>query len=107
MTYRELTMIDVREVLRRWAAGHSNRKIARETGTDRGTAARYIRFAEQLGLARDHEFTEAEVHAVAQCVQSRPLLDRSGEWAAVAAHKERIAEWLGRKRRFVDNSRVT
>ena len=44
MTYRELTMIDVREVLRRWAAGHSQRKIARETGTDRGTATRYIRF---------------------------------------------------------------
>ena len=34
MTYRELTMIDVREVLRRWAEGHSNRQIARETGAD-------------------------------------------------------------------------
>ncbi len=31
MSYRELTMIDVREVLRRWAAGQSTRKIARET----------------------------------------------------------------------------
>ena len=40
MTYRELTMMDVKELLRRWAAGHSNRKIARETGTDRGTGWR-------------------------------------------------------------------
>jgi hypothetical protein len=29
MSYRELTMMDVREVLRRWAAGQSTRKIAR------------------------------------------------------------------------------
>jgi hypothetical protein len=26
MTYRELPMIDVKEVLRRWQAGHSNRE---------------------------------------------------------------------------------
>ena len=55
MSYRELSMIDVKEVLRRWAAGHSNRKIARETGTDRGTATRYIAVAEQLALPRDRE----------------------------------------------------
>ena len=36
MSYRELSMIDVKELLRRWSAGHSNRKIARETGADRG-----------------------------------------------------------------------
>ena len=45
-------MIDVKELLRRWAAGHSNRKIARETGTDRDTASRYIAVAEQLALPR-------------------------------------------------------
>jgi hypothetical protein len=37
MTYRELPMIDVKEALRRWQAGHSNRRIARETGIDRDT----------------------------------------------------------------------
>ena len=45
MSYRELNMIDVKELLRRWAAGHSNRKIARETGTDRATVRRYMRLA--------------------------------------------------------------
>jgi hypothetical protein len=52
MSYRELSMIDVKELLRRWAARHSNRKIARETGTDRDTAGRYIAVAEQLALPR-------------------------------------------------------
>src|SRR5512145_2455189 len=95
MSYRELAMIDVREVLRRWSAGHSNRKIARETGTDRDTAARYITVAShQLGLERGHEFTDDEVHEIAQRVQARPLPDPSEEWNAVAAHKERISAWL-------------
>ncbi len=35
MAFRELTMIDVKEVLRRWSAGQSDRKIAREACVDR------------------------------------------------------------------------
>jgi transposase len=98
MSYRELFMIDVRELLRRWAAGHSHRKIARETGTDRGTATRYIAMAERLSLPRDRELSEAEIHEVAQCIQARPLPDPSAEWKAVAEHKPVIVDWLGRKR---------
>jgi transposase len=98
MSYRELSMIDVRELLRRWAAGHSSRKIARETGTDRGTATRYIAMAERLSLPRDRELSEAEIHEVAQCIQSRPVPDPSAEWRAVAEHKPVIVDWLGRKR---------
>jgi transposase len=98
MSYRELSMIDVKEVLRRWSAGHSNRKISRETATDRATVARYIAVAKQLGLPPDRELTEGEVHEVAQRIQARPLPDRSAEWAAIAPHKARIVEWLDRKR---------
>ena len=98
MSYRELSMIDVKEVLRRWAAGHSNRKIARETGTDRGTTTRYIAIAEQLALPRDRELSDAEVHEVAQRIQARPVADPSAERKAIAEHKERILEWLGKKR---------
>jgi transposase len=91
-------MIDVKELLRRWSAGHSIRKIARETGTDRGTATRYIAVAEQLALTRDREPSEAEVHEVAQRVQSRPLPDASAERRAIAEHKPHIVDWLARKR---------
>jgi len=52
MPFRELTMIDVKEVLRRWSAGHSDRKIAREAGADRKTVARYTKAAQLLGLER-------------------------------------------------------
>jgi transposase len=98
MSYRELIMIDLRELFRRRSAGHGDRKIARETGIDRKTVARYFAVAKQLELPRDRELTDDEIHEVAQRVQARPLPDRSAEWASVAGHKERIVEWLGRKR---------
>jgi len=79
-------MIDVKELLRRWSACHSNRKIARETGADRDTVGRYVEVAKELGLERGHEFTEAEVHEIAQRVQARPVRDVSAEWNAIAAN---------------------
>jgi hypothetical protein len=88
----------VKELLRRWAAGHSNRKIARETGTDRDTAGRYIAVAEQLTLPRNRELSEVDIHEVAQRVQARPLTDPSAERKAVVEHKLHIIEWLGKKR---------
>jgi hypothetical protein len=38
------------------------------------------------------------VHEIAQRVQARPLPDRSAEWIEIAKHKDRIVEWLERKR---------
>jgi transposase len=92
--YREFTMIDVKEVLRRWAAGQSNRKIALETNADRDTIARYVDAASELRLERTTELSDEIVHQVAQCVQSRPVRDPSTEWKEVAQHQERIAKWL-------------
>lgn len=87
-------MIDVKEVLRRWSAGHSDRRIGREAGVDRKTVARYTAAATRLGLERGRETTDAEVHEVAQCVQARPLVAPSDEWTEVAKHRERIERWL-------------
>ena len=94
MPYRELTMIDVKEVLRRWSAGQGDRRIGRETGIDRKTVARYTNAAGRLGLIRGSEPTDEEVHGVAQCVQSRPTVAPSEEWNEVAQHRERIERWL-------------
>ena len=98
MSYRELTMIDVKEVLRRWAAGQKVRQIARATGTDRKTVRRYIAMAKKLGVGSEHALDDCAVHEVAQAVQARPIPDASEERNDVAQHRERIAEWLNRKR---------
>lgn len=97
MTYRVLTMIDVREILRRWADGQSARAIAGDTGIDRKTVRRYVETAEALPLAKDHVATDAEVAEVVQRVQSRPLGQASDERTAVARHRTEIEGWLGGK----------
>lgn len=98
MTYRELPMIDVRELLRRRAAGQATRKIARETGIDRKTVERYVRAAQKLGLALDAELSDAVVHEVAHDVQAREPPDPSAERIEVARHRARIEAWLAQKR---------
>ncbi len=94
MSYRELSMIDVKEVLRRWSAGQGDRKIARESGADRKTIARYTKAAIKLGLERNCELTDEIVHDVAQFVQARPVATPSDEWTEVARHRVLIERWL-------------
>jgi transposase len=94
MSFRELTMIDVKEVLRRWSSGQGDRKIGREAGADRKTVGRYTAAATRLGLERGRELTDEEVHQVAQCVQARPLAAPSEEWSEIAQHRDRIDRWL-------------
>src|SRR5512135_2110675 len=50
MAYREVRVVDYREVVRRWLAGDGFRAVSRGTGLDRKTVRRIIRAAEQLGL---------------------------------------------------------
>ena len=43
MAYRELGMVELREILRQWQGGAGVRAIARGTGMDRKTIAHYLR----------------------------------------------------------------
>ncbi len=95
MSYRELTMIEVREVLRRWRAGQSLREMARDTGLDRKTVRRYVEAAAMLGVPRDGELREEDVQTVAQRVTDRPEPEPTEERLVLEPHREQIATWLG------------
>jgi transposase len=94
MSFRELTMIDVKEVLRRWAAGQSARQMAREGVVSRRTASRYIEAAASLGLAPSDELTDERVRGVAQCVQARPLPAISDPRQLLESRRIQIEQWL-------------
>jgi transposase len=94
MAYRELTMIDVREVLRRWQSRQSIKSIARGTRVDRKTVRRYVAAAEALGIEPTTELTDGFVHGVAQHVQSRPEPAPSEARKTLALHGPRITHWL-------------
>lgn len=72
MSFRELTMIDVREVLRRMQAGQSARQLARDGVVDRKTAGRYFEAARQHEIGPETDLTDALVREVAQYIQTRP-----------------------------------
>jgi transposase len=95
MGFREITMTDVREVLRRWQSGQSAREIARNGVADRKTAGRYIEAALGCGLASDSELTDGVVAEVAQRVQARPLAVQSAPRQELELHRARIERWLG------------
>lgn len=91
MSYRELSMIEVKEVLRRHEAGQGLREIARATGLDRKTVRRYV----QAGDAASSD--DDGVQQVVQLVQSRPLPTPSEARKLLETHRERIAAWLEEK----------
>jgi len=92
--FRELTMMEVREVLRRFGAGQTRRCIARETGLGRNTVSRYVDAAEAQGFA-EGEPSDELVASVTRAVQSRPLPPPSEPRIALSEQRAHIEKWLG------------
>lgn len=98
MGFRELTMIDVKELMRRRQAGESARRAARECSADRKTVKRYYEAAEQCGVSTSSELTDELVARVASLVQGRPAPLLSDAWKALVPVRERIEAWLSAER---------
>lgn len=94
MSFRELGMTEIREVLRRWQAGQSARAIAREGVVERKTATRYIEAAKAEQIGPTSELTDELVCAVGRRVQTRPPVPPSEQRKLLDAHRERIRAQL-------------
>lgn len=97
MAYREVTVIQMREALRRWLRGEGERPIARGIGVDRKTARRYIAAAAELGVDRsggEGQLTDELIGRLAEAV--RPVrTDGHGEaWRSLLAEEEQIKKWV-------------
>src|SRR5437773_11806332 len=98
MAYREVGMIALREILRRWQTGDGFRCIARALRVDRATVAEYVRLAGEVGVARGGPAaSDAQVAALlAHRRPGRPAADAvpSPEVAALEPHRDTIRRWL-------------
>jgi len=98
MAYREVGMVHVREIVRRWLAGDGLRSIARALGVDRKTVAEYVRLAHAAGIERGGTPpNEAQLDALAACRRpGRPAAttEPSAEVRALVAHQETVRRWL-------------
>ena len=74
MVFREVSVIEIREVLRSWLAGAGLRTVAAQAGVDRKTARRYVEAAVAAGLARDGGAGQLSDELVGQVAEAvRPV----------------------------------
>ena len=97
MAFREVTVVQIKEALRRWLRGEGERTVARGVGVDRKTARRYIAAALELGLERcggEEQLTDELIGQLVERVRPhRP--DGHGEaWRALLNHEQQITAWV-------------
>jgi transposase len=97
MSYREVSVIEIREMLRLWLQGRGLREVARLSGTDRKTVRRYVETAQSCGLDRDggaEQLTDELLMMVIAGVRRKRPNGKSEAWETVAVQSEQIKEWL-------------
>lgn len=97
MGFREVSVVEVREVLRAWLEGHGLRKVGVRAGVDRKTARRYVAAAQAAGLARDAgvgAVTDELVGVVVDAVRPVRPNGHGPSWELLLAHEDQIRAWV-------------
>jgi Mu transposase, C-terminal domain len=93
--YREVTMIEVKEVLRLWRAGVPTKRLAAQLGLDPKTVRRYVRATTAAGVRVDGgSVSDDEVREVLLALQPVGGRPRGEGWTACAQQREAIRRWL-------------
>ena len=99
MVFREVSVIEIREVLRAWLAGKGLRKVGGQAGVDRKTARNYVNAALAAGLVRDggeEQLTDELVGQVVAAVRPARPQGHGAGWEALEGQHAQIVEWVGK-----------
>ena len=100
MAYREVHGVEIQEIIRRWQAGLSQRRIASGTGLSRVTVRRYVEAAEAAGLTPGGpEPSEEQLAALA-------TLSLSGPRQVEAPSEELLSPWAEQIERWLETDRL-
>jgi len=98
MAYREVRMLEVKEVLRLWLAGVSKARIAQTQGLDRKTVRRYIAWAAAYGLTpglqSDEGLTDARLEAILLALKTGTGRPHGDGWERCVEHRAFIEQPL-------------
>jgi transposase len=97
MTFREVTVVQVREVLRRWLRGQGERPAACGAGVDRKTARRYIAAGMEAGLERngdESQLTDEVIGQVCEAVRPARPNGHGASWEVLLGEEERVKAWV-------------
>ena len=97
MGFREVSVIEVKEVLRAWLDGAGTRTAAERAGVDRKTARRYVEAAQVAGLDRSAGFDAVDDELLGLVVASvRPARPNGhGQaWEQLLGRQQQISAWV-------------
>jgi len=103
--YREVTMIELREVLRLWQEHLPKKRIAARLGLDPKTVSRYLRAAEAAGLpAQPSAVSDEQLRDVLLVLQPTGGRPRGEGWTRCHEQREAIQRWLTSGLRLLQDS---
>ncbi|MEN8184505.1 MAG: IS21 family transposase [Myxococcota bacterium] len=93
MAFRELHVLEIKEILRLWSVGHGLRLISRRTGADRKTVRRYVEAAQEAGLERGGEVDDEVLAVVVEAVRPGAPSTVGPMRAHLRAYAEPVRNW--------------
>lgn len=97
MSFREVQVHEIREVLRLWVRGESERAVARLSLVDRKTVKRYVTAGVEAGLVRDGneaQLTDGLIGQVCELVRPHRPDGHGAGWETLRAHHDQLKVWL-------------
>jgi transposase len=97
MAYREVTMLEVKEVLRLWLGGAAHKRIAAQLGLNVKTVRRYVAAAQASGVVRESGLEALDDGLIAAVVSRVPPprgRPRGEGWTDCAAQRAVIERFL-------------
>lgn len=93
--YREVSMVEITEVLRLWRAGVAKKRIAARLGLDPKTVRRYVVVAEGTGLRIGSDaVSETQLRDVLLALHPGGGRPRGDDWDRCRAQQDAIRGWL-------------
>jgi transposase len=95
--FREVSVVEVREVLRAWLEGAGLRTVAERSGVDRKTARRYVEAAQAAGLTRGagtEAVTDELIGLVVEAVRPVRPNGHGPAWETLLGCEEQIRAWV-------------
>jgi len=97
MSFREVPMVETKEIVRLWMAGLPKKRIAARVGVDPKTVRHYVRAAERAGLEPgqgEQALTEEALCAVLVALHDGVRRERGESWAVCGEQREFIRKHL-------------
>ena len=95
MAYKEVSRVEITEIIRQWQADRGIREITRSTGLARNTIRKYLLTAQSCGLARDGPPpTETQLITLVQLNRAGPRQVVVPTNEALEPRADQIEQWL-------------